>query len=190
MYRASYSAPNARRKFAVPCAREDNDPRLRPLGVLFVPLIFATFGAKQTATPDAAPAACPAGMIEVEGDYCPYVLQRCLHWIDDTTKLQCAEFLPTTPCFMTTRYEHRPWAELLKRTFSFDVLHCDKCGGRLKLLALVTDPKATKRVLEAIGEPTEPPLRAPAKGRPWWKSTVLRKMSLRDLASHGLEAGV
>jgi formylglycine-generating enzyme required for sulfatase activity len=33
-------------------------------------------------------------------------LQRCLHWLDDTTKLQCAEFLPTTPCFMTTRYEH------------------------------------------------------------------------------------
>jgi hypothetical protein len=30
----------------------------------------------------------------------------------------------------------------------------------MKLVALVTDPKATKRVLHAIGEPTEPPLRA------------------------------
>jgi formylglycine-generating enzyme required for sulfatase activity len=44
-------------------------------------------------------------MIEVEGDYCPYVLQRCLRWIDETTKLQCAEFAPTTPCFMATRHE-------------------------------------------------------------------------------------
>jgi hypothetical protein len=35
---------------------------------------------------------------------------------------------------------YRPWAELLKRTFRFDVLTCPCCSGRMKLLALVTDP--------------------------------------------------
>ena len=28
-----------------------------------------------------------------------------------------------------------PWAELLKRTFAFDVLHCERCGGRAKVVA-------------------------------------------------------
>ncbi len=38
------------------------------------------------------------------------------------------------------RGAYRPWAELLKRTFGFDVLSCPCCGGRMKLLALVTEP--------------------------------------------------
>jgi formylglycine-generating enzyme len=31
-------------------------------------------------------------MVGVEGDYCPLVAQKCLRWIDEDTKLQCAEF--------------------------------------------------------------------------------------------------
>jgi formylglycine-generating enzyme len=37
-------------------------------------------------------ASCPPEMVEVEGDYCPYVEQKCLRWLDPATKLQCAEF--------------------------------------------------------------------------------------------------
>jgi hypothetical protein len=33
---------------------------------------------------------------------------------------------------------YRPWAELLARTFAVDVL---QCKGRMKLLAVVSDPK-------------------------------------------------
>jgi hypothetical protein len=36
--------------------------------------------------------ACPPDMVEVEGDYCPVVEQKCLRWLDAPTKLQCAEF--------------------------------------------------------------------------------------------------
>ncbi len=50
---------------------------------------------------------------------------------------------------------YRPWAELLKRTFGFDVLTCACCGGRMKLLAIVTDPQSVARYLRGIGEPTE-----------------------------------
>ena len=35
---------------------------------------------------------CPPEMVGVEGDYCPYVTQKCLRWLDLETKLQCAEF--------------------------------------------------------------------------------------------------
>ena len=41
-----------------------------------------------------------------------------------------------------TARAYRPWAELLERTFGFEVLTCPCCSGRMKLLALVTVPKS------------------------------------------------
>jgi hypothetical protein len=70
---------------------------------------------------------------------------------------------------------YRPWAELLRRTFGIDVETCPKCGGRMRLLALVTDPKNVARFLRHLGEPTEPPPRAPARDPPFWQSRVLRR---------------
>jgi hypothetical protein len=72
---------------------------------------------------------------------------------------------------------YRPWAELLKRTFSIDVLQCERCHGRLRLVAMVTDDKSIIRFLNKLGEPTEPPPRLPARGPPYWKSHALRRMS-------------
>ena len=74
---------------------------------------------------------------------------------------------------------YRPWAELLKRTFEVDVLQCPRCKGRMKLVAMVTDPKSIARVLRHLKEPTDPPAREPARGPPYWKSRVLRR-SARD----------
>ncbi len=37
---------------------------------------------------------CPDGMVEVEGDYCPYVEQKCIRWVDPETKMRCADFEP------------------------------------------------------------------------------------------------
>jgi hypothetical protein len=73
------------------------------------------------------------------------------------------------------RRPYRPWAELLKRTFGFDVLACPRCDGRMRLLAMVTEPKSVARYLRALGQPTEAPARAPARGPPFWKSRVLRR---------------
>jgi hypothetical protein len=36
----------------------------------------------QTAAKQTAPSGCPAGMLLVDGDYCPDVEQRCLEWLD------------------------------------------------------------------------------------------------------------
>jgi Putative transposase len=70
---------------------------------------------------------------------------------------------------------YRPWAELLKRCFSIDVLRCPSCDGRMRLVALITDPKQVRRFLRGIGEPTDAPARQPARGPPYWQSRVLRR---------------
>ena len=34
------------------------------------------------------------------------------------------------------------WAELMKRVFGFDVLRCDSCGGRMRILCAINPPEA------------------------------------------------
>ncbi|WP_237245676.1 MULTISPECIES: transposase [Sorangium] len=77
---------------------------------------------------------------------------------------------------------YRPWAELLRRTFAIDVLECPTCKGRMKLVAMVTEPRNIARFLSALGEPTDVPARSPNRGPPYWKSTVLRRKAPGDAA--------
>ena len=59
-----------------------------------------------------------------------------------------------------------PWAELIKRVFLVDVLRCPRCGGRRKILAAITEGRAVRAILDALGLPTEPPVMHPARGPP------------------------
>ena len=77
---------------------------------------------------------------------------------------------------------YRPWAELLRRTFGIDVLECPTCKGRMKLVAMVTEPASIQRFLAALGEATEVPARSPSRGPPYWKSRVLRRKALGEVA--------
>ena len=61
------------------------------------------------------------------------------------------------------------------RTFAVDVLCCPRCSGRLRLVALMTEPKEIRHYLRAVGEPTEGPDRSPARGPPYWRSRALRR---------------
>ena len=54
------------------------------------------------------------------------------------------------------------WATLLRRTYDLDVLACP-CGGRLRFIALVTEREAVVPLLESLGLPTTPPVRARAR---------------------------
>ena len=74
----------------------------------------------------------------------------------------------------THRCQYRPWAELMKRAFEIDVLQCG-CGGKLKLKALVVEAPNIERMLRHLGEPLQPPRRAPARDPPYFKSKVLRR---------------
>ncbi len=80
------------------------------------------------------------------------------------------------------RRRYSPWAELLKRTFAIEVLQCPTCAGRMKLLAVVTEPKSAARFLRALGEPDDVPGRSPSRGPPYCKSTVLRRRALGHAA--------
>ena len=80
------------------------------------------------------------------------------------------------------RGSYRPWAELLKRTFGFDVFSCPHCKGRMKLIAMVTEPRSVARFLRGIGVLAEVPARAPSRGPPYWRSVVLRRKALGDAA--------
>jgi hypothetical protein len=64
-------------------------------------------GIKTPANPlPQASSVCPAGTVEVEGDYCPFVEQKCLRWLDPETKMRCAEFAPTSDCSVRTAHKH------------------------------------------------------------------------------------
>ncbi len=73
--------------------------------------IHASLAVKASAAPAGlAPLAdggsCPKGMVEVLGDYCPYLEQKCLRWLDPEKKMQCAEFAPTSECQGKTSKKH------------------------------------------------------------------------------------
>jgi len=76
---------------------------------------------------------------------------------------------------------YRSWAELL-RTLGIDAFACPNCGGRMRILALVRDQDEVRRFLQALGEPSAPPKRAPARGPPYWASRALRIRSGADAA--------
>ena len=61
-----------------------------------------------------------------------------------------------------SRPRHYGWAELLKRVFSVDVLKCDKCAGRMRILCAVNPPTAIRKILDCIGLPSRPPPISPA----------------------------
>ena len=46
--------------------------------------------------------------------------------------------------------------------FLLDVLQCQRCGGRMKILAAVLPPDATTKILECLGLPSHAPPLAPA----------------------------
>ena len=53
------------------------------------------------------------------------------------------------------------WATLLARVFSSDISECAACGGRLRIIAALTDPASIRTCLEGVGLPGMPPPRAP-----------------------------
>ena len=61
------------------------------------------------------------------------------------------------------RSRRHPWAELLQRVFEIDVLCCPNCGGRMRILAAITDPEAARRILECLSLPARAPPNAPAE---------------------------
>ena len=45
----------------------------------------------------------------------------------------------------------------MKRVFEFDVLKCDACGGRMRILCAINPPAVIKKILDCLGLPLRPP---------------------------------
>ena len=58
------------------------------------------------------------------------------------------------------------WASLMARTFGLDVLACPRCGGRLRLIALIEEADVIGRILRHLGLPTAVPAPRPARAPP------------------------
>ena len=58
------------------------------------------------------------------------------------------------------------WAELMLRVFSIDVLHCQHCGSRCKLIAPITDLLVARRILRHLRLPCDAPPIAAARPPP------------------------
>ncbi|MGE0870361.1 MAG: hypothetical protein AB7P03_17480 [Kofleriaceae bacterium] len=57
-------------------------------------------------------------------------------------------------------------AALLRRVFGDDVTHCSRCGDHLRVLAFLTDPAVTARILDHLGVRPEVPPVSPARAPP------------------------
>lgn len=93
------------------------------------------------------------------------------------------------PCSASGSH-YRPWAELLRRTFAVDVEICPRCGGRMRLLAVIANLAQVARFLHHRREPTEPPAQAPPRDPPFFKTLVVRRRPrLRELPAGGAVRG-
>jgi hypothetical protein len=75
------------------------------------------------------------------------------------------------------------WAELMRRTFGLDVLECPRCGGRLRLLALIEHRPIIERILRHLGLSTDRPEPRPARSPPEQLSHADSQMSVSADAS-------
>jgi hypothetical protein len=60
------------------------------------------------------------------------------------------------PLGVEGQMDHR-FRTLLPRTFDFDVRSCPKCGGRLEVRAVVTEPESAAKILESLARNGYPP---------------------------------
>ena len=59
-----------------------------------------------------------------------------------------------------------PWAQLLQKTFTVDILTCNKCGGPRRVVACVFSPTVAREILQHLRLPARPLPRAPARAPP------------------------
>jgi hypothetical protein len=70
------------------------------------------------------------------------------------------------------------WATLLRRSFEVDVLECPRCHGRLRVVAVITERDAARRILAHLGMPTEPPPIARARDPTDWDDDPCEQLRL------------
>jgi hypothetical protein len=74
------------------------------------------------------------------------------------TQPPVVEDAATTSTFVKAR--RRTWAKLIARVYGADPLRCTRCGGRMRILSVITDPEVVEKILRHLHlwhEPRAPP---------------------------------
>ena len=72
---------------------------------------------------------------------------------------------PTDLAKPANKSRYIPWAQLLRKTFGFELL-CSKCQAPLRLIALIKTEDVARKILTAMHLPTEVPELHPARPPP------------------------
>ena len=64
------------------------------------------------------------------------------------------------------------WAMLLVRIYEALPLSCPICHSQMRIIAFINDAGTVKKILDHIGESTQPLRIAPARGPPLWEAPV------------------
>jgi hypothetical protein len=62
-------------------------------------------------------------------------------------------------CSNVPRWKRMAWSDLLRRVFAVDALVCNRCGGRMRVMAAMRSPQAVSRFLDSVGAGRSPPAR-------------------------------
>jgi len=57
---------------------------------------------------------------------------------------------------------------LLARIYNLFPLLCPECGAEMRVIAVIQDKPVINKILESVGEATEPPELSSARGPPGW----------------------
>jgi len=118
--------------------------------------------ASSVAWPDTPPQANRRGPCEPTPDFQPGTRAR-----ESAGPMQelvpRGDALPSSDAPPSPRPRRLAWAELLRRVFAADVLACPRCGERMRLLAAIQPPDATKAILACLELPSRAPPPAPPR---------------------------
>ena len=65
----------------------------------------------------------------------------------------------------------------MRRAFDIDVLACPRCGGRMRLVATIEEPRIIREILAHLGLPTEVPHARPPRPPPARAADLFSNMS-------------
>jgi SOS response regulatory protein OraA/RecX len=61
---------------------------------------------------------------------------------------------------------NKTWARLIQKVYEVDPLECPKCGGSMKIVAVITEPLAVQSILRHLGKNHLPPFNLPKANSP------------------------
>ena len=72
------------------------------------------------------------------------------------------------------------WAMLLARIYEALPLSCPICHSEMRIIAFINEPSTVRKILDHIGEATQPPPITPARGPPLWEAAAASEQADND----------